>query len=387
MMHRCLSLFIALLLCIVPIFAHAEAVVPEKNASLRLLDELYEGQNTLVFSPMSLSIALSMTKDGAAGKTASQLNEFLSDSCPPWYVLEELSFSSVHQANAAFLRPEFNITSEYKDALVNRYAAMTQSMNAQDVAGQINDWVYDHTDGLIENFMTEEPDPNVQLILVNALAMQADWQHPFDPANTSSALFHAPEGDIEVSSMNQTESFAYTEADGVQSVALPYKLGEHFLSSSLEMIVLMPEDGNLQPLVDELSASPDAFLEKYLPTENALVQLTLPVTRAESSFELIDALAAHGVTDAFDPDLADFSVMSPQADELDLHIGSVLQSAAISVTESGTEAAAATRVEMKADGAMPSEIVRMNVDRPYMMLIHAPDSGYVLFAVCINNPA
>ncbi len=385
MKKRWVALVMAVILAAIPLCGHAEAAA-EKNAPLRLLSSLYTSQNTLVFSPLSLSISLSMAADGAAGETREQIASFLSDSCPPWRILEELEFSAVYQANAAFIRPEFELTPEYEEALLE-YNACPTPMDKENVAWQISQWVYNSTEGLIDSFLTKEPDPSVQLLLVNALSMQAHWLHPFNPSSTSAALFHAPDGEIEISSMNQTETFAYSCIDGVQSVALPYQLGDSFLSTALEMIVLMPEDGNLQLLVDELAAAPDAFLSKYTPSEERLIQLTLPVVRTESSFEMKDYLVSCGITDAFDPDIADFSAMSHQADELDLHIGSVLQSAAISVTESGTEAAAATRVEMKARGAMPSEIVLMNVDRPYMMVIHAPDSDYVLFAVCINNPA
>ena len=153
------------------------------------------------------------------------------------------------------------------------------------------------------------------------------------------------------------------------------------------MIVLLPEDGDLQPLVDELSVSPDEFIEKYEPLENTLVQLSLPNVYAESSFELKEALLDASVTDAFDPSLADFSQMAENALELDLHIGSVLQKAILKVNEAGTEAAAATQVAMLARGAYIGKTAVMTVDRPFMMLVRDPASGYVLFAACINNPA
>ena len=392
-MRRWIALFTALTLCLLPLCGHAETVFEEtathereKNAPLRLLDELYDDQDTLVFSPLSLSIALSMAADGAEGDTKSQLDAFLADSCPDWYVLEDLSFSYVYQANAAFLRPGFELLPEYEDALLE-YNACPTPMDDENVAWQINEWVYGRTEGMIENFLTEEPDVNVQLLLVNALSMQARWSSPFDPMNTNAALFHAPEGDIEVSCMNQTASFAYLELDGVQTVALPYNTGTDPWCADLEMLVLLPDDGDLHSLVEDLSSSPDEFIARYTPSEEALVRLSLPIVRAESSFELKDILAANGVTDAFDQELADFSAMSPQAEDADLHIGSILQKTMLTVSETGTEAAAATVVEMMARSGRPAETVEMNVDRPFMMLVIAPESGYVLFAACVNNPA
>lgn len=53
-MRKIVALLIAALICLIPLCVHAEesptTQLPEKNASLRLLKELYQEQNTLVFS-------------------------------------------------------------------------------------------------------------------------------------------------------------------------------------------------------------------------------------------------------------------------------------------------------------------------------------------------
>jgi len=383
-MRKFVALLTALILLAAPLSSFAEdavPVTPNKNASLKLISHLYHGQNTLVFSPLSLTVALSMAAEGASENTLLQLSSFLGDKRPDWMVLEDLKFSGVEIANTVFLRPEFMLLPEYQEALSDEYDADPVLMETGNVMNQVNDWVFDHTDGLIDSLLDSEPTPETMMLLINALSLNAEWASPFNPGNTGFSVFHAPEGDIEVSSMRQTAAFLYGETDGVQAVSLPYK------NSVLEMLILLPADGKLQPLVDELSKSPDLFLQKNAPAENALVQLSLPNVYAESSFELKDALLAAGVTDAFDPGEADFSRMAENAADLDLHIGSVLQKAVLKVNETGTEAAAATQVAMLARGAYIGETAVMNVDKPFMMLIHDPASGYVLFAACINNPA
>lgn len=381
-MRRIISLLIAALLLLTQISGFAESNnITDKNSSLKLIKALYTGQDTLVFSPLSLTIALGMAAEGADGETRSQLDAFLGDKRPDWMLLEDLSFSGVEIANTTFLRPEFTLLPGYKNKLSEQYDVKPAQMETGNVMNQVNDWVYEHTDGLIDGMLDHEPSPETMMLLLNALSMRAEWVSSFNPVNTVASVFHAPNGDIEVSSMNQTSSFLYSETDGVQSVALPYR------NSALEMIILLPDDGLLAPILDELSASPDQFIEKYLPTENTLVQLSLPNVCAESSFELKDALISAGVTDAFDPDKADFSRMAETAAELDLHIGSVLQKTVLKVNETGTEAAAATQVAMLARGAYVGKTAVMTVDRPFMLLVHDPASGYVLFAACINNPA
>lgn len=382
-MRRWISWLLTLTLMLTPCVCSAEASAPaaEKNASLRLLKTLYAGQNTLVFSPLSLTSALSMASEGAQGDTRQQLDAVLGKT-PEWdFFMEDMAFSGVSMAGAAFTHPDLILLPEYEDLLDDVYDAHAAPMVPGGVKSQVNEWVADATDGLISGLLDTEPDSRTMLLLINALTLKAEWESPFSPAQTGFSIFHSPDGNIEVSTMRQTSEFAYGNHDGVQAISLPYR------NSLLQMTVFMPEDGNLAPLVDALCQSPDQFLKTHLPTEKATVSLSLPNIRAESTFELSDALMKQGVQDAFDPARADFSAMAENADELDLHIGSVLQKAVLRVDESGTEAAAATQVAMMADGAFIEETVEMHVDKPFLILINDPGSGYVLFAACINNPA
>lgn len=401
-MQKWIALFTAALLFLLPVCVCAEGLTspdasavpsnpaaaetaapraPEKNKPLKLLEHLYDEQNMLVYSPLSLSVALGMAAKGADGTTHAQLEDFLGERRPDWMALEDLRFSDVHLANTAFVREDIILLDEYTDALLDEYDAEPETMQFGNVKQQVNDWVNEHTKGMIEEMLTDEPDPDTALLLINALHLSAEWKKPFSGANTGFSIFHAPQGDIEVSSMRQTNTFDYGSIDGVQSIALPYR------DSMLEMIVLLPEDGNLQRLIDELCISPDEFIRKYEPVESTRVKLSLPLVFAESSFDLNDALNAAGITDAFDELNADFSLMTENARAMHLHIGSVLQKTVLNVNEAGTEAAAATSVMMVTKAAPVGEPVEMKVDRPFMLLLRDAGSGYVLFAACINNPA
>ena len=108
-----------------------------------------------------------------------------------------------------------------------------------------------------------------------------------------------------------------------------------------------------------------------------------PAVHAHLSAELVQILSLIHLSAG----AADFSRMAEYALDMDLHIGSILQKTVLKVNETGTEAAAATQVAMLARGAYISETAVMNVDKPFMMLIHDPASGCVLFASLINNPA
>ncbi len=392
-MRKWLSLILAFALCMLPLYARAEEETPkslptestpeilEKNAPLKLLSTLYTGQKTLVYSPLSLSVALAMAAEGACGETKAQLDAFLSERRPELMFLEDLSFSGVKLANTAFYRPELKLLDSYQDVLQDQYDAEAVKMEEGSVAPQVNEWVSNHTDGMISQMLDEEPDAATMMILINALSMKAYWELPFDGNHTGAAEFHAPDGDIEVSMMHQTEFFRYAEVDGVQAISLPYA------DSTLQMTVLLPRESNLSELVEQISEAPDAFLNRYLPDEFMNVHLSLPNVRAESSFDLISALSEAGVTDALDASKADFSAMAENAQDMGLYIGRVLQKTMLNVNETGTEAAAATAVIMRAKGAVAAQSVEMNVNQPFMLLVHDRESGYVLFAACINNPS
>ena len=84
----------------------------------------------------------------------------------------------------------------------------------------------------------------------------------------------------------------------------------------------------------------------------------MPKFKLDYEKPLNDPLKGLGMDIAFKPDGADFSRMAP-LEELDgnLYIGKVLHKAVVEVNEEGTEAAAATKVEVKVESAPPVFIV------------------------------
>ena len=169
-----------------------------------------------------------------------------------------------------------------------------------------------------------------RLTLVNAVYLKADWAQPFDAGLTVDAPFTTAAGDtIDVPTMSRTAELAYATGDGWRAVELPYA------DSSLAMLIFVPEDGFLH-LFEEIFLITDAT--RYLTPHR--VRLRLPRFDIESSFSLGDQLREMGMPTAFGGD-ADFSGITT---EVALRIAAVVHQANITVTEEGTEAAAATAV-------------------------------------------
>ena len=80
---------------------------------------------------------------------------------------------------------------------------------------------------------------------------------------------------------------------------------------------------------------------------------------------------------AFDSQRADFGNMCPIPPVLVVYIADVKHKTVIDVNEEGTEAAAATSVEIKCAGV--PQITNMFVDRPFFFAIRDEQTGTILF--------
>jgi serpin B len=101
-------------------------------------------------------------------------------------------------------------------------------------------------------------------------------------------------------------------------------------------------------------------------------------------FSLGETLQAMGMTDAFSSAKADFSGINGKRL---LYIGAVFHKAFVDVYEEGTEAAAATAVEVTPEGPQPRPRPKMfQADHPFIFLVRHRKTGSVLFMGRVMNP-
>jgi serpin B len=100
--------------------------------------------------------------------------------------------------------------------------------------------------------------------------------------------------------------------------------------------------------------------------------------------KLSGPLKSIGMTEPFDPSVADFSRMHAEGRK-DLFIDEVLHKTFIRVDEKGTEAAAVTAVMMRLTSIMPSgrQIV---FDRPFFYSILDTKTDHALFIGTMSEP-
>lgn len=366
---------LSILLCVVLLgcVALAETSPAGEKLGFELLKELYDGGNVML-SPASLTLALGMAAEGAAGETLDQILTALG--------VEDVSElrgvvpEEIKSANAAFVAPGLELMEAYIDRLSEGYGAEWFEMDAE-VVEKVNVWVAEHTDGLIDSLLTEAPDPQTGLILLNAIAMDAKWAKPFEAYNTIEDSFHAPEGDVSVEMMYQQDFFDYVERDGLQIIRLPYEGG------ALEMWIALPGAGasiGLDGLLDALAEQGMDYLKDG--AEEREVDLFLPKFDLTTENTLSDVLKALGLEAPFGEN-ANFSGVS----EVPMRIDEILQKVRVQLDEEGTRAAAATAAIVTCMGIRPEEQpVEMRVDRPFAFVIADGETDSVCFAGVIENP-
>jgi serpin B len=163
-----------------------------------------EEGNTLV-SPLSVMLALSMTANGAEGETLRQfeevlglpveeLNEYLKN-----YVnqLQSNWLTKVHIANSIWFREGLAVKQDFLQTNANYYGAgaYASPFDAQTLK-DINTWVSENTDGMIDNIL-DEIEPAAVMYLVNALCFDAKWKRGlFDQSKTITGGFYEADGTV-----------------------------------------------------------------------------------------------------------------------------------------------------------------------------------------------
>jgi serpin B len=353
----------------------------------------------LVFSPYSAAVALAMTRAGATGETAAQMDRVLhaeraADLDAGYNALGQTlatrsgEFRQGDQTvrlelatpNQLWGQRGFEFKPAYLDRLAASYGAdlkLLDYVNARPQArAAINRWVAEQTRDRIRELIPEGVlDERTRLVLTNAVYLKAPWLHPFEKGATAPGTFHLLDGGETRAQLMRLEArVRYSRGAGYQAVELPYAGG------ALSMVVIVPDRGQFRPFEEGLDGARLRGVTDGL--QDAQVNLRLPRFQFRKQAMLKGALGELGMPIAFTED-ADFSGMSPRGG--DLYLQEVVHEAFIAVDEAGTEAAAATAVIVGIVSA-PQVNVNLTVDRPFLFLIRDTETGAPLFLGRVLNP-
>lgn len=348
---------------------------------------LEAGNENFCISPYSVSQALSMTLNGAAGNTASEMisalgfEGYTQSEINAWQQIMNQALLSLDPltnigiANSIWIRDDYSVRKEFIDTNTYYYEAEVQNLPFDAAALKaINDWCDVETKGRIDKIL-DKIEPDYIMFLINALYFKGSWVQKFDKAKTAEADFYlANSSRTKVNMMYQNAEFPYYEDDTVQVVELP------FGNEAFSMVFVLPRQGvDMDELVETLNTPKwDNWLQQLNEKE---IYLKLPRFELEYEKDLKTTMCALGMQSVFDLQLADFSLIN---EARDLFIGLLKQKTFVKVDEEGAEAAAVTIVGMELTAAMPE--IQMTLDRPFLFVIKEKSTSCVLFMGRIGNP-
>jgi serpin B len=384
-----------------PSNASAAAAVDATNAlGLRLLPRL-GGNGNVVFSPYSIQAALAMLAQGAAGSTATEIDQVLGGQSTIALAgangeLADRLYDAVAAptdgpaaqrptlltANGLWVQSGLPLEQPFQSTLQQDVGAAPRAAEFAtdpDSARQaINSWVAGHTAQLIKNLMPPGSiTSQTALVLANAIYLKAQWENPFVKASTANGPFFIGAGRHVTAPFMTEPSFQalYGSGAGYRAIQLPYA------SSTLSLLAVMPAQGTLGSFERHLTPGALGRLVNALGMRN--VNVEMPRLKLLLHTSLNQTLESLGMPDAFGP-MADFSGITRK---VSLQIQQVEHGAYMRVDEAGTVAAAATGISTMPTAVYAGPAVHLSLNRPFLLFLRDDSSGAILFAGRVINPA
>jgi serine protease inhibitor len=188
------------------------------------------GDKNLFFSPLSITIALAMTYNGAAGETEKEVAHILK--------LRGMSLGRVNQktsdlltslksvdpkielsiANSIWARKGVQFREDFLERNRGFFGAKITSLDFDDPLAptKINGWIHTSTKGKIAQII-EEINRQEMMLLINAIYFKGTWQQVFDKKHTREKPFHLLDGGTKlIPMMSQSGSYRYLQGENFQ---------------------------------------------------------------------------------------------------------------------------------------------------------------------------
>ena len=341
----------------------------------------------MVYSPLSIKYALNMLNEGAGGNTKTQIENVIGDlNLTKYNTIDEV----LSLANSVYIRDTFAeyVKENYTRTITEKYNAEVNYDPFKD-ATNINKWIEDKTLGIIKNMLEDETvqNPDNNMILINALAIDMGWENPFDASDTYGEDFYLENGDTMAATMMHKETMgddlSYYKDNDITALTMDL---QEYDNTQFEFVAIMPE-GNLSDYIKTLTIEDvNTILENTkLASETSYgVDISISKFSFDYDLQLKQDLIDLGMTDAFDEILADFSNMASEK----LCVGDALHKADIDFSEEGIRAAAVTVIIMKTNAIMPDENQpeEIKIDKPFLYFIRDKQTNEIWFVGTVYEP-
>ena len=353
-----------------------------------------KSHKNLIYSPLSITLAISMVYLGASNTTALEIHNTLFGSQSTggsafhkqWMSLfaaiginNKQNVDEVNLANGLWFNKKFEqLQLTYKLELKEYYDTLIRAVDfsKQESITGINNWVNLKTGGKIQSIIEEDAvNENTVLILVNVLFFKSLWKEMFSKEDTyDSEFFINATNAVNVEMMRKKSfyEFFYDRILGVQVVKLPY------VNGTFAMFVALPQE------IDSLARIQKHTTSKQLEMwERSLYHTTLDVHLPKfivtATYDLEQVMKALGIREVFDMERANLSGISQSSL---LHVSKFFHKAFIEVDEQGTEAAAVSAVHITKRSLDPA----FKADHPFIFWIKHIKTQTIFFLGQIAVP-
>ena len=340
-----------------------------------------ENQNVLV-SPLSVMLSLSMTANGASAQTKTEMEQVLGSGIKmedlnaylKGYAkkLTENGKVKFQIANSIWLKdtPDFIANPDFLQIVADYYGADVFKAPFDDTTlSDINYWVKENTDGMIEK-MLDELGENSIMYLINTLLFDAEWSNPYTEGAVHQKTFTNILGAEKKVPMMYSEERRYLEDEDAIGFVKSYKGGKY------KFAALLPNEG--VNIYDYIAGMTSERLTSVLANSIlCYVDAVLPKFSYDYSIETSKVLTEMGIVSAFGEN-ADFSALGSSSVEGPMHIEKVLHKSFITVDTFGTKAGAATSTGMETEG-VPMDPKNVTLDRPFVYMIIDAETNLPIF--------
>ena len=341
-----------------------------------------ESDENVVLSPLSLYTVLSVTANGASGKTQreiekalgqdlniSEINTFIH------YLNERVKALNseegfVNSANSLWIRDDYSVKAQFLQNVVNYYDS--EVFRTELKAEEINSWIENKTDGEIKD-MLSELDKDTALVLVNALLFDDEWVTPYEEGNIYNGSFKGTKGEETVKFMESNEMFI--ESKDAKGMIKSYK------NTPCKFVAILPDE---KISVDEYAASlSGAKLETILSSATGVNRCIahLPQFERRNKLSLSETAKAMGMELMF-TDEANFDALTMSDG---LKVSDIMQESFIKVSETGTKAGSSTTVTLRGSDSETQDFEELKFDRPFVFMIVENESNLPLFIGTVKS--
>ncbi|XP_071140249.1 serpin B6-like [Mytilus edulis] len=362
------------------------------NFSNSLYSKLDRTGNEFI-SPYSITSALLLLMLGTGKTTKNQMKSVIFEYAEPddidqgykrlndELLTRTTKGVSISIANRLFARKGLNLLNTFSTKATTYYGSDVELLDfvteAEKSRLTINDWISKNTNNIIKDMIPKGVvGANTLVVLVNAIYFKGTWKKEFNKNDTSQRNFFVKANEQKLVNMMYGEFDAKSGEDlslDCKILQLPYQ------GNQISMVFVLPNSGDgLSELESKLTVNTFKTLLSSLKTQETIIRI--PKFTMTSEYDLKPVCTALGITEIFDDKLADFSEMF-KSDATSVRVTDARHKAFIEVNEEGSEAAAATTLNLALASAripdpQPFEFV---ADHPFLFVIQDDETGTPLF--------